>query len=117
MEDDDLSELQVGKRIPQNLKDIDFDNISDEDDDYIPNDDDLETFVCTECEYECSEKKRFDEHMISHKTKSNPKRKKDYNTNQKSNKKQPRVTEISCDQCDQRFTRKDNMIRHMKRKH
>ena len=45
---DDLSELQVEKRIALNLKDIDFDNISDENDDYVPNDDDLETFVCTE---------------------------------------------------------------------
>ena len=87
MEDDDLSELQVGKRIPQNLKDIDFDNISDEDDDYIPNDDDLETFACTECDYECTEKKMFDEHIISHKTKSNPKRKKNDTANKKSNKK------------------------------
>ena len=117
VEDEDLSELQVGKRIPQNLKDIDFDNTSDEDDDYIPNDDDLETFVCTECEYECTEKKIFDKHMISHNTKSNPKRKKNDTANQISNKKQPRVTEFTCDQCDQKFTRKDNMNRHMKRKH
>ena len=87
MEEDDLSELQVGKRIPQNLKDIDFDNISDEDDDYIPNDDDLETFACTECDYECTEKKMFDEHMISHKTKSNPKCKNNDTAHKKCNKK------------------------------
>ena len=55
--------------------------------------------------------------MISHKTKSNPKRKKNDTANKKCNKKQPRVTEISCDQCDQKFTRKDNMNKHMKRKH
>ena len=84
---DDLSELQVEKRIALNLKDIDFDNISDENDDYVPNDDDLETFVCTECKYACTEKKIFDENMTSQNQKSNPKRKKTDTANQKSNKK------------------------------
>ena len=60
----DLHELQVRKTTALNLKVIVFDNTSDEDDDYVPNDFDLKAFACTVCEYECTEKKIFDEHMI-----------------------------------------------------
>ena len=75
------------KKNSSKLERHNFDNISDEDDDYILNYDDLETFACTECDYECTEKKMFDEHIISHNTKSNPKRKKNDTANKKSNKK------------------------------
>ena len=86
------------KRIRQNLKDVDFSQDSD---------DDLEWSADTEDD---------DDHRESSHTKnSNPKRKK-LNISSES-RKQKATSEFKCDDCEVSFTRKDNLKRHVDKKH
>ena len=86
------------KRIRQNLNDVDFSQDSD---------DDLEWSADTEDD---------DDHRESSHTKnSNPKRKK-LNISSES-RKQKATSEFKCDDCEVSFTRKDNLKRHVNKKH
>ena len=89
-------EMETNKRIKQNLKDVNFEEDSDDDVEYNPT-----VQECNEAEVELDHnkaKRKWKEVSII------PSKKK-------------KGDELTCDVCMSKFTRKDNLKRHISRKH
>ena len=98
-----LSEISVKKRIKQNLEGIDFDEDSDDDKEYTPT-------IEEEDEFEALNKA----------TRQNRKRKNESDVLQpkKKTKTVPKAADsLSCEVCQITFSRKDNLKRHVSKKH
>ena len=92
------AEIETGKRIKQNLKNINFEEDSDEEQEWAPTNAENEMEV--EAEDKSSKRKRNTVKYIQNK------------------KKMTNVTNILiCDVCECKFTRKDNLKRHKINKH
>ena len=97
----DDSELETGKRIKQNLKNINFEEDSDEEQEWAPTNAEHEMEYEAEiCEDKSSKRKRNTVKYIQNKKKK---------TNVTNN--------LNCDVCECKFTRKDNLKRHKINKH
>ena len=106
------------KRIRQNLKEVNFSEDSDDDQEWSEDmEDNEEFFSCAQCCYTSRSEKSFTEHgQNNHKKNVNPKRKK-VNSSSESSKKSATTSQIKCDDCGISFTRKDNLKLHICKKH
>ena len=124
---DITSVFQTQKRIVQNLKDINFKEDSDDDNEWDPNEEEVEengekeTYCCKSCSYTTKHEILLTRHTLTtHRSRNKrkmpietvvpaPNKKKKADGNQNEN--------LNCDVCEAKFTRKDNLKRHKMRKH
>ena len=118
--------IQTQKEIVQNLRDVNFDDDSDEDNEWNPNGDEEEDefdeeYCCTKCEYQTKHEHMLQKHMLTHHisfTQTNRKIAVDIvvpNKKKKDNLSQSDT--FVCDVCETKFTRRDNLQRHKLKKH
>ena len=120
-------------KIVQNLQSVNFEEDSDEDTEWNPNneeneEDDEENEIekdrihcCTSCDYQTKHLHMFKRHMLTkHKTVGHTKRKIELEIVVPSKKKKVSENQndnLICDVCESKFTRKDNLKRHKLKKH
>ena len=118
--------VQTHKRIVQNLKDVNFEDDSDEDNEWNPTGDeevdefDIE-YCCNKCKYKTKHEHMFKKHMLTqHKSSAQTKRKIACDIVVPNKRKKDDVNEsdsLVCDVCKTKFTRRDNLKRHKLKKH
>ena len=116
--------IQTQKRIVQNLRDVNFDDDSDEDNEWNPNGDEEEfdeEYCCTKCEYQTKHEHMFKKHILTqHISSTQTKRKIALDIVVPNKKKKDNVSQsdtLVCDVCETKLTRKDNLQRHKLKKH
>ena len=118
--------VQTHKRIVQNLKDVNFEDDSDEDNEWNPTGDEEEDefdieYCCNKCKYKTKHEHMFKKHMLTqHKSSAQTKRKIACDIVVPNKRKKDDVNEsdsLVCDVCKTKFTRRDNLKRHKLKKH
>ena len=98
-----LSEISVQKRIKQNLANINFDEDSDDDNEYSPTIEEEEEFEALNIATKQQRKRKNETDLPQPKKKTKPLPKAD--------------TSLSCELCQITYSRKDNLKRHVLKKH